>query len=87
MNLFTERKKPNEIGRVKEWTRRALSLNDEVIVMVSELQCHEEGCPPIETVIAVMETGKDKQMFKIHKAVDELSETDVLEAIENGHKH
>jgi hypothetical protein len=87
MNLFAQKSKSNNSSNVKEWTREVLKLNDQVIVMVSELQCREEGCPPIETVIAVMETGKEKRMFKIHKPIDELTQNEVEEVIENGHKH
>lgn len=87
MNLFAQKTKSNNASNVKEWTRQALNLDENTIVMVSELQCHEEGCPPIETVIAVMETGKEKKMFKIHKAIDELTENEVDEVIKNGHKH
>ena len=29
----------------------------EATVSVMELQCHEKDCPPLETVIAVMEQG------------------------------
>jgi hypothetical protein len=87
MNLFAQKSKSNNSSNVKEWTRKLLKLNDQVIVMVSELQCREEGCPPIETVIAVMETGKEKRMFKIHKPIDELTQNEVEELIKNGHKH
>jgi hypothetical protein len=87
MNLFSAKPKSNNSGLIKDWTRTVLNLDDEAIVMVSELQCHEPDCPPIETVIAVMETGKEKQMFKIHKAIDELTEAEVTEAIKNGHRH
>jgi hypothetical protein len=87
MNLFAQKSKSNNSSNIKDWTRKLLKLNDQAIVMVSELQCHEEGCPPIETVIAVMETGNEKQMFKIHKAIDELTQNEVEEVIKNGHKH
>lgn len=87
LDLFATRKKSNEAGKIKDWARDILDLDDDAIVMVSELQCREENCPPIETVIAVMETGKEKQMFKIHKAIDELTETEVRQTIENGHRH
>ncbi len=87
MNLFTQKQKSSNSSNVKDWTREALGLDDDAIVMVSELQCHEEGCPPIETVIAVMRTGEEKQMFKVHKATDELTKDDVEQATRNGHQH
>lgn len=87
MNLFAQKSKSNNSSNVKEWTRQILNLDENAIIMVSELQCHEEGCPPIETVIAVMATGQEKQMFKIHKAIDELTQNEIEEVIKNGHQH
>jgi hypothetical protein len=87
MNLFAQKSKSNNSSNIKDWTRNQLNLDENAIVMVSELQCQEEGCPPIETVIAVMETSKEKRMFKIHKAIDELTQNEVEEVIKNGHKH
>jgi hypothetical protein len=87
MNLFSAKPKTENAASIKEWTRKVLNLDDETIVMVSELQCRESDCPPVETVIAVMRTGAEKRMFKIHRAIDELTEKEVIDAIKNGHRH
>ena len=41
--------------------------------MVSELRCHEEGCPDVETVIALMRDGAEPEKVKIYKPLAELS--------------
>jgi len=40
---------------VKGWVRAALLLDVDATVLVSELACTEPGCPPVETVIAVLD--------------------------------
>ena len=42
------------------------------------LQCTEEGCPPIETVIAIMETPGKPRQYKIHKPLAEVKQTDIV---------
>ena len=53
--------------RVKDMVRRAWSIPENVIIMVSELRCHEEGCPDVETVIALMRDGAEPEKIKIYK--------------------
>ena len=59
--------------RVKDMVRRAWSIPANVIIMVSELRCHEEGCPDVETVIALMRDGAEPEKIKIYKPIAELS--------------
>lgn len=78
-----ERSSPERAARVrtlKEWTREALNLPEDAVILATELRCTEPGCPPLETVIAVMRVGDDRQQFKIHKPIDDV----VYEDIEDG---
>lgn len=46
--------------------------------MATELRCTEPGCPPLETVVALMgEAGTGQRQFKIHKALGAVSYEDV----------
>jgi hypothetical protein len=65
---------------LKEWTREALSLPEDAVILATELRCTEPGCPPIETVIAVMRVGNSRQQFKVHKPIADV----VYEDIEDG---
>lgn len=38
---------------IKRWTREALSLPDEVVITVNEFCCADQGCPLLESIIAV----------------------------------
>lgn len=79
MNLFGGRRTiaPDRAACIKAWARTLWALSDETTVMVAELECREPGCPPIETVIAVLEGPGRTTQYKIHKAADEVSQADV----------
>ena len=64
---------------IKRWTRERLALPDEAVVSVNELACHLPGCPPRETVVLVMQDGRTTQA-SIHKAIQEVTEDDVVDA-------
>ena len=53
-------KATGDADRIKTLIRLHMKIDDEVALMVSELRCHEDGCPDIETVIALM-TGADQR--------------------------
>ena len=52
-------------------------LTENETILVTELQCHEEGCPPIETVIVVMREETEKQQYKFHKRMNAISFEDI----------
>lgn len=86
MDFLRPKKRVGNADAIKTWVRDALGLADDATVMVSELACHEEDCPPLETVVAVFPPGAQKLMFKIHRATAELTPELVGEMIRNGHR-
>ncbi len=62
----------NHTKRVKALVRDAWNIKEDVVIMVSELRCHEEGCPDLETVIAIMAEDAETKTIKINKPVEEL---------------
>ncbi|AFY99189.1 hypothetical protein [Calothrix sp. PCC 6303] len=81
MNLFSRSKtksNPAKTEEVKNWIYQILEINSDIPISISQLHCTEAGCPPLETVIAIM-TNPVKQC-KIHKSLDEISYTDIVEA-------
>jgi hypothetical protein len=79
MDLFSQsRPKPNPaaLQQLKTWIYDLLKLDPEVSISVSQLQCTEPGCPPIETVITIL--SQPAQQFKIHKALDEIELVDAI---------
>jgi hypothetical protein len=62
--------------QIKEWARELLAAGDATI-MVSELRCSEPGCPPVETVIAVLDGPGQARQYKIHRPAAAVSRDDV----------
>ena len=70
-------RRTEKMRQVKDWVREQLSLPPEVSVMVTELRCTEPGCPPTETVIAVLWGPGNTRQQKIPRAVVEVSSEEV----------
>lgn len=82
MSLFA-REDPKRVARVREikaWVAETIDDPESATVMVAELACSEPGCPPRETVIAVLREGSRAEV-KIHKAVLELGRDEVSSAL------
>lgn len=76
----TTSRPPAEAGeRVRAWATVA-PVGDPALqrVVVSELRCHEEGCPPLETVIAVLQAGVPPRRHTIHLPLAEVTREAVL---------
>ncbi|MEO0755613.1 MAG: hypothetical protein AAFY78_01935 [Cyanobacteria bacterium J06648_16] len=82
MNLFrpaADRVTPDQLRQLKAWVYQALALDETVPVSISQLSCSEPGCPPLETVIAVM--TQPPKTYKIHQPAAELGQADVVKAL------
>ncbi|MBA5867329.1 MAG: hypothetical protein GDA67_11625 [Nitrospira sp. CR1.3] len=88
MNLFGGQRAIDleQSERIKTWARAAWTLSDETMIMVTELECREPGCPPIETVIALLDGPGKTTQHKIHKPAAEISRSDV-EGLARGEEH
>ena len=79
MNLFSQSRpkhNPATLQQLKIWVYDLLKLDPEASISVSQLQCTEPGCPPIETVITIL--SQPAQQYKIHKALDDIELVDVI---------
>jgi hypothetical protein len=72
---------------VKEWARALWDASEEDTIAVNELRCSEPGCPPVETVVALLRPGDAKQQLRVHKPVIEVTREDLKEALEGRHDH
>jgi hypothetical protein len=64
------------IDRVREWTRERFALDEDVTILVAEVACRLQGCPPLETVIAFWSGGR-RHHTKVFKPVAEVVEDDL----------
>ena len=79
MNLFSHSKpqrNPAALQQLKTWIYDLLKLDPDVSISISQLQCQEPDCSPIETVITIL--SHPAQQYKIHKALDDIVLVDVI---------
>ena len=82
MNLFGKKPvhDPAIVQQLKAWTREILQLAEETTITVAQLNCAEEDCPDVETVIGVLEPGKQRK-FKVFKPLIEVMREDLTTAL------
>jgi hypothetical protein len=68
---------PERTSEIKRWVTEVLRLDHDTSVMVTELRCTEPGCPPFETVVALLYPDQSPWQFKLHKPVDEIDYKDI----------
>lgn len=64
-----------QIKQIKKWIYQYFEISDDISISLSQLQCKEEDCPPIETVISVMTNPVEQ--YKIHKKIADIESTDI----------
>ena len=69
---------PQHIAAVKRWAADAFQLTEDTTIMVTELRCTEPGCPPLETVMALFHPQTGTRQYKVHKALGDITQDDVL---------
>ncbi len=52
----------NSTAAIKKWVKEKMQLSDDVIVMVTEINCGEPNCPDKETIIAIMQQGNNQKI-------------------------
>ena len=84
MLIGKEARRPNreKIRNIKEALGTALSLPEETAVTVTELTCLEEGCVPIETVVALLQPNAPPRQHPNEQRL--LSSLDVMMGGQNG---
>lgn len=63
-------------GEIAQLARRTLGLTEDTAVTVSQLACREPGCPPVETVIAVL--GPAGRRWTIHRPLADIDDAMVV---------
>jgi hypothetical protein len=78
---FKDSKRTESRQKIKEWVAACLSNSSQIQVVVTELECAEPGCPPKETVIALIYPNTAPKQFKVFKAIVDVTEADVSAAL------
>lgn len=70
-----------QIKQVKKWIHQYFEIDENISISLSQLQCTEPDCSPIETVISVM--TNPVQQYKIHKKIADIEYTDISRLVRN----
>ena len=79
MLLFGNSEKPNpaQTALVRSWVTSTLPIQENGNVMIKQMECSEEGCPPVETIIAILSDQGGPKQWKIHKPISQVTEQDI----------
>ncbi|MDR3606264.1 MAG: hypothetical protein P4M08_02660 [Oligoflexia bacterium] len=83
-DLFSSKKtigNSQKIREIKTWVSEYLDLGEDVGLFVTELQCTEPGCPPVEAVIALLRSNGEKTQFKVHRTLFDVTQEDVAKTL------
>jgi hypothetical protein len=79
MDLFSKRN-PDQGRRTLEIKSRIcdlLELSQDATVMVTELNCQDEDCPEVETVIAIFRPGRQKVQGTLRSGIEEITDEEI----------
>lgn len=68
-------------ARVKAWAAAAPGLPAGASLAVNEIVCHDPSCPGLETIVLVMAPGRRTRACKVGKALDQVTEQDIRDAL------
>ena len=81
------RKRPdaNAARNLKKIVAEQFELPDDTTLSVAELNCHEPGCPPVETVITARSPDGTTNDWRVAKAIADIRETDINNLLKRSH--
>jgi len=65
------------LSGLKESVRQLLDLDEDTAVMIRQLACTEPGCPPVETVVAILPMNGPARRWTLHSPVDQVTSDDL----------
>ena len=76
-----ERAKERVREEIKAWAAAAAGLPADAVLAVNEIGCADPSCPGVETVVLLMRPGEKTRAYKVPKALAEVTEQDIREAL------
>lgn len=79
MDLFAKRnpEKRQRAFEIKSRVEDLLALGADATVMVTELNCQDEDCPEVETVIAVLRPGRRKAQVTLPSCIEQVADEEI----------
>lgn len=77
-NLF-DRRRPNgaKVREIKDLVINYFGFSETTVLTVAELRCHDDSCPPVETVITARHSDSSTQDWRLTKPIDEIAKKDI----------
>lgn len=67
------------ITQIKDWTRTRFEVPDEAPILVTEVSCAQEGCPPLQTMVAFWTDAGDRHHFKLRMSAEQVRQEDIAQ--------
>lgn len=74
---------PYTLDQIRYWMRQNFNFGKDVPILIKEVPCIKEKCPPIETAILAMEPNAPPRAFKVQKPINEITFDHIYDLIEN----
>ena len=74
---------PYTLEQIRYWMRQNFNFPKEVPIVIKEVPCVKDRCPPIETSIMAMEKNAPPRAFKVQKPINEITFDHIYDLIEN----
>ena len=74
---------PYTLEQIRYWMRQNFGFAKDVPILIKEVPCVKDQCPPIETAIMAMEPNVPPRAFKVQKPINEITFDHVYDLIEN----
>jgi G3E family GTPase len=74
---------PYTLDQIRYWIRQNFNFGNDVPILIKEVPCIKEKCPPIETAIIAIEPNSPPRAFKVQKPINEITFDHIYDLIEN----
>jgi G3E family GTPase len=74
---------PHALEQIRYWMRQNFNFPKDVPIVIKEVPCVKDKCPPIETSIMAMEKNAPPRAFKVQKPINEITFDHIYDLIEN----
>ena len=74
---------PHALEQIRYWMRQNFNFAKDVPIVIKEVPCIKESCPPIETSIMTMEKNAPPRAFKVQHPINEITFDHIYDLIEN----
>jgi G3E family GTPase len=74
---------PYTLEQIRYWMRQNFNFSRDVPIVIKEVPCVKDKCPPIETSIMAMEKNAPPRAFKVQKPINEITFDHIYDLIEN----